>query len=159
DLTPDLYVKASYEWATRMPASDEVFGDGVLTLHNYALLPERSHNANLSIHGRLERDRAGLLRAELALLVRRIDDLIWLTASADTFEHQNVGEARSLGLTANASYRSPGDWVDLRGSTSFQDFRNVSEAGRYADVYGDRVPNRPFLEASGEAGVGLDELV
>lgn len=159
DLNEDVYLKASYEWATRMPGSDEYFGDGVLTVYNYGLLPERSHNLNLSLRGRLKRARVGVLQGEAAFFARRVRDLIWLTASADSFQYQNVGEARSLGATANATYRSPGDWVDLRASATYQDFRNISDAGIYADVRGDRIPNRPYLEGSGEVGFGVKEVV
>jgi vitamin B12 transporter len=158
-LTEHLSLKASYEWATRMPAPDEYFGDGTLTLYNYALGPERSHNVNLALRAQVRSERLGRFEGEVALFARVVNDLIWHTASADTFLFENIGEARSLGVTANLSYRSPGDWVALRGTTSYLDARNVSSAGAYADVRGDRLPNRPFLEAAGEVELGLDGLV
>lgn len=159
ELARDVALKASYEWATRLPESDEYFGDGVLTLHNFALRPERSHNANLSLDARYERERFGVLRGDVAFFARRLSNLIWLVAGTDTFNFENVGEARSIGSTASFSYRSPGDWVDVRGNLTYQDFRNITEEGRYADVYGDRVPNRPFFEAAGEATFGKSDLI
>lgn len=43
------YAKASYEWATRLPRAEEIFGDGARVTDNLELLPERSHNANIGI--------------------------------------------------------------------------------------------------------------
>src|SRR5690606_12850816 len=138
DLHEDVYLKASYEWATRVPASDEYFGDGALTTHNYGLRPERSHNVNVSLHGHVEAERVGQLRGEVAVVGRFIDDLVWRTAVGVTCEHQTVGEARALGVRASASYRSSGDWADVLGSVAYLDFRNTSSVGAYGDVYGDR---------------------
>src|SRR5690606_15147578 len=42
-----VQAKLSWEWATRLPRPDEVFGDGALVDPNLALEPETSHNLNL----------------------------------------------------------------------------------------------------------------
>ena len=41
--------KASYEYATRVPDAQELFGDGLLMASNAALLPEKSHNLNVGL--------------------------------------------------------------------------------------------------------------
>src|SRR5690606_3655852 len=46
-LARPLYAKASYEFATRLPTPDELFGNGDLIAHNLDLEPEVSHNFNL----------------------------------------------------------------------------------------------------------------
>ncbi|MEZ4324503.1 MAG: TonB-dependent receptor [Polyangiales bacterium] len=159
ELSDALTLKASYEWATRMPSSNEYFGDGALTLYNYGLTPERSHNVNLALRADLRSDRLGGLTGELALFARVVRDLIWQSASADSFQYQNIGESRSLGATLNVSYRSPGDWLAIRGTASYLDARNLSRSGAFADVRGDRLPNRPYLEGAGEVELGVNGLV
>jgi len=42
-------------------------------------------------------------------------------------------------------WRSPGNWVAFEGSATFQDIRNASSTGVYADYRGDRLPNQPWL--------------
>ncbi|MCA9641723.1 MAG: TonB family protein, partial [Myxococcales bacterium] len=58
-VAPWLIAKASYEYATRLPRPDEVFGDGVLVLPNLELEPERSHNANIGPSIELKRSALG----------------------------------------------------------------------------------------------------
>ncbi len=41
-FTPWLYAKASYEFATRLPDPDELFGNGILVHANLDLDPEIS---------------------------------------------------------------------------------------------------------------------
>lgn len=55
-LVDGLVVKASYEYASRLPLTDELFGDGALVFPNLGLLPEASHNANFG--GRFDRGEA-----------------------------------------------------------------------------------------------------
>lgn len=155
DLSDDVYLKASYEWATRMPASDEYFGDGIRTLPSFELRPERSHNVNLAVNGQLEQERFGELRADVALFARQVSDLLWRTASDESFQIENIGRVRSLGATLKLEYLSPGEWVGLRGTGTYLDSRNFSDEDRFADVQGDRIPNRPYLEASAEIAVGM----
>ncbi len=54
-LTDSLLVKASYEYATRLPNPYETFGDGVLVVANLELDPEVSHNVNLGPRPGLEK--------------------------------------------------------------------------------------------------------
>ena len=158
DLGRDVYLKASYEWATRMPASDEYFGDGIRTVPSFQLVPERSHNVNLALNARTEHARFGELRTDVALFARHIRDLLWRTASDESFQFENIGNVRSLGATLKLAYVSPGDWVTVRGTATYLDSRNVSTTDRFADVNGDRVPNRPYLEGSSEVAVGVSDF-
>lgn len=146
-LTPELALKASYEWATRLPSVDEVFGDGILIQHNLELAPERSHNANLG--ARFEEDgRRGAVTAEANLFARLADQLIVLLGDDRYFTYQNVYAARVVGVEGTAGWVAPREWASLEGSVTVQDIRNASSEGTFGAFEGDRIPNRPWLLGS-----------
>ncbi|MBX3158911.1 MAG: TonB-dependent receptor [Deltaproteobacteria bacterium] len=139
-VTPRLAAKASYEWATRLPSVDEVFGDGILVHPNLALAPERSHNANAGF--RLE---AGGAIAEANLFARLADRMIVLLGDDRFFTYQNVFAARILGIEGTAGWVAPGEWLSVEGTATVQDLRNASSEGTFGAFEGDRIPNRPWL--------------
>lgn len=152
-FTEELYAKASYEYATRLPNPEELFGDGVLVVENLHLDPEASHNLNLG--ATLERAETGVgqLRLSVNGFGRFADNLIVLLSSGSYFRHESVLSARSLGVEAAAGWTSPGDWLALDGHVTWQDLRNTSSEGAFGAFKGDRIPNRPYLFASGTARV------
>lgn len=147
-FTDWLFAKASYEYATRLPRPDEVFGNGVLIAPNLELEPEVSHNANLGPRLELRRSPIGDLTVDLNGFWRESDRLIVLLGNDRFFTYQNVYRARSLGIEGSIAWVSPGRYVTIDGSTTFQDVRNVSSEGTFGDFNGDRIPNRPWLFAS-----------
>ncbi len=164
-LSENLYAKASYEWALRLPRPDEVFGDGVLVVANLELLPERSHNANLGFSAEARDPGVGELHADVNGFLRDADNLIVLLGNDRLFTYQNVFSARSLGVEAAAGWISPGELLSLDANVTYQDFRNTADSGTFGSFDGDRIPNRPYLFANGSAelkftGVGApnDEL-
>ncbi|WNG34003.1 TonB family protein [Archangium violaceum] len=151
-----LYVKASYEYATRLPRPDEVFGNGVLVSPSLELEPEVSHNANLGPRLELRRAALGEFTADLNAFFRDSSRLIVLLGSNDRyFTYQNVYRARAVGLESALAWSSPGRLLSLDGMVTFQDVRNASSDGTFGDFEGDRIPNRPWLFASWGARVRL----
>ncbi|MET0343027.1 MAG: TonB-dependent receptor plug domain-containing protein [Polyangiales bacterium] len=144
-----LWLKLSYEYATRLPTVDEVLGDAVTIEPNLMLAPERSHNGNVTLATELNTG-AGRLTGEGSAFLRDADQLIYLTG-VDVFRHQNVARARSMGGMASASWTSPGQWLSLGGNATYQAFRNETSEGDLARFKGDRMPNRPYLFANGSA--------
>lgn len=156
--TPWLLGKLSYEYATRLPHSDEVFGDGSLTLPNLDIAPETSHNANASVL--LERElprRAGALSFEPAAFVRRTEAMIVRLLAQDRVHsiHQNVFSVSTYGVDGALRWTSPRRYVTLGANATWQDQRNASESGPFAPFVGQRVPNRPWLFANGSAELRL----
>jgi TonB family protein len=152
-VTPWLHAKASYEWATRLPRADEVFGDGAFVVANLALGPEQSHNLNLGAALDARATRTGSWRATATAILREADDLVVLLGNERAQSYQNVLGARSLGAEAAAGWTSPGEHVALDGNVTYQDFRNTARGGTFGDFVGDRIPNRPYLFATGSARV------
>jgi TonB family protein len=157
-FTRELLAKASYEYATRLPQPDEVFGDAVLILDNLELEPEVSHNANLGAQLDLEGSWSGDYHAELTGFWREADKLIVLLGNDRFFSHQNVYAARSVGIESALTWTSPGDYVALDGSATFQEFRNTSSEGTFGDFEGDRIPNRPWLFGSWGARLHFEDV-
>jgi TonB family protein len=147
-FTPWLYAKASYEYATRLPRPDEVFGDAILIHANLELEPEISHNVNIG--PRIEYAAAGFgaLTFEVNGFLRATDRLIVLLGNDRFFTYQNVYEARGLGVENALNWESPGRYLTLDGMLTWQDVRNASDEGTFGDFEGDRIPNRPYLFAS-----------
>lgn len=146
-----LYGKASYEWATRLPRPDEVFGDGVLVVANLELAPETSHNVNLGLTLDARDTPVGALRGDLNGFLREADQLIVLLGNDRVFSYQNVYGARSTGFEASAGWTSLGELLALDGNVTYLDFRNTASEGTFGDFAGDRIPNRPYLFANGSA--------
>lgn len=146
-----LYLKASYEYATRLPGPTEVFGDGILVVPNGNLIPERSHNANLSLAFNLRRTPVGAFDGEVNGFVRASQNLIVLLSTATSFSYKNLYATRGVGVEGMVRWTSPGEWVVVEASATYQDIRNVSTSGPYADYRGDRLPNMPWLFASTSA--------
>ena len=143
-LTKHLALKASYEWATRLPSVDELFGDGLLVEPNLELAPERSHNVNAGARYERETSR-GDVALEGNLFARLADRMIVLLGDDRFFMYQNVFAARIAGVEGTASWVAPRRWATLDGSFTVQDLRNASSEGTFGAFEGDRIPNRPWL--------------
>jgi vitamin B12 transporter len=154
-----LTLKASYEYATRLPRPDEVFGNGVLIRENLTLEPELSHNANLGPRFDVKAPWLGSLAVEANAFLRDSDKLIVLLGQTMFLQYQNVVHARSLGAEGQLAWSSPDEWVNVHGSMTFQDVRNVSPTGIFARYDGDRIPNRPWLFGSWGASVRWKHVI
>jgi vitamin B12 transporter len=149
--TPWLYTKLSYEYATRLPRPDEVFGDNAFVIANLELEPETSHNANLGLTFDLAETRGGAWRLGANAFLRSADQLIVLLGNDRVQTYQNVYGATSTGIESAAGWTSPGDYLALDGNFTYQSFRNTSAEGTFGDFEGDRIPNRPYLFANAAA--------
>lgn len=146
-LSRHAFVKASYEWATRLPTPDELFGDGVLVEANLDLRPETSHNANLALHAERE-TRWGAWGGEVASFARLAEDFIVPIGSDRSQRNHNVYGARILGLEGMLGYAAPRELLRAELNATLQDLRNSSPDGPFGQFDGDRLPNRPWLLGS-----------
>ena len=160
-LAEALYAKASYEYALRQPATDELFGDGMLVNENLGLRPERSHNVNLGVQLDDLESAAGTWRASLSGFARWSDDMIALLAENDYLRNVNIWEARALGVEAALGWTPPQlRWIAIEGRVTYQDLRNHSASDeRSAGKPGDRIPSVPYLFASGSARLSREEVL
>lgn len=144
-----LYAKASYEWATRLPRADEIFGNAFPVQPNLELEPETSHNLNVGATVDSLSTSIGEFDADVNGFFRYTENLIRLVpTSTDSANYQNVNEARTLGIEGSLAWTSPGEYVALTGNTTYVDSRSVSTTGPDAAFEGDRIPNRPYFFAT-----------
>ncbi len=154
-----IWLKASYELATRLPSAEEVFGNGMLVMANLDLEPETSQNGNLSVTIDARHTPAGWFRLDVNGFVRDASHLIVLLGSGTQFySYANVYGAQSAGVEPSAGWTSPHDWVAIDGNVTWQDFRNTSTQGEFAQFAGERIPNRPWLFANGSLRLQYKEI-
>jgi vitamin B12 transporter len=154
-----LLAKASYEYATRLPRPDEVFGDGILIHQNLELKPEVSHNLNAGPVIDVNKTWSGDYNLEVMGFFRQADNLIMVLGADRYFTYQNVWEGRSMGVDVSSTWISPDRYVTLDGNLSLQDFRNTSDEGTFGEYKGDRLPNRPWLFGSWGARLHFDKVL
>jgi outer membrane cobalamin receptor len=143
-----LYAKASYEYATRLPRPDEVFGNGVLVSPNLELEPEVSHNANIGPRIELRRSAAGDVIVDVNAFLRESDKLILPLPTDRFYSYQNVYKSRAIGVEGSFAWTPRFRWLTLDGSATYQDLRNASSDGPFGAFDGDRIPTKPWLFAS-----------
>ena len=158
-FAPWLLAKASYELATRLPEPDEVFGDAQQSAPNLRLQPETSHNANVGPRFELNRSAIGQLAVDVNAFLRETDQQIILLGGETRSIHQNVYGASSRGLEGSTTWSAVRRMVNLEATLTWQDLRNTSNEGVFADFEGDPIPNRPHLFGSWGAGVQVGKLV
>ncbi|MFM2416107.1 MAG: hypothetical protein RL385_830 [Pseudomonadota bacterium] len=158
-LSPWLSLKSAYELTTRIPTTDEIFGNGVLILENLRLEPERSHNINVGPRAEWSHPVLGSMAAEAAFVVRRSRDMIVLLGGDQFLTYKNVLDARTLGLDTNFEWTSPGRFSTVTGGLSYVDQRNVSGEGTFAPMRGDRIPNRPYFTSSFGARFRIPKVI
>lgn len=158
-FTEAFLLKASYEFATRLPNPYETFGDGMQVTANLLLEPEVSHNANIGPVLDWRGTKTGDWVATLGGVLRDTDDMIVLLGNDRFFTYQNVYRATTFGLEGGLSWTSPRRILTLDGSGTYTDQRNASDEGTFADFKGDRIPNRPWLQASWGARLRFEGLL
>ncbi|MEN7551482.1 TonB-dependent receptor plug domain-containing protein [Rapidithrix thailandica] len=156
-LSRQFSTKLTYEYATRLPQPDELFGDG-LTLGNLDLKPESSHNVNLefSLKNKYPASR-WLIRSNIFL--RKIENLILLVPGEVRTSYQNVFEATSTGIEIAAKWTSKNDKLSLAANSTYQNYYNNSEEGLFKTFHGDRIPNIPYFFANVSGTYALRNLL
>lgn len=158
-VTDWLNAKLAYEWATRLPRAEEVFGDAALIGDNLELRPESSHNFNLGAQLSKPNTGAGDWRSSVNLFLREMDQLIFLTGDDSRGQsYQNVYSARSRGIEASAGWTSLREYLSINTNFTYQSLRNTSSDGGFGDFNGDRIPNRPYFFANASARFELRQL-
>ena len=158
ELLDWLHAKLSYELATRLPSSREIFGDNLFVKSNLELNPETSHNFNAELRVPVLSTPIGEFRGSVLGFLRETQNLIILLGAEGRESYRNVYGARSLGVEAAASWTSPREYFALDGNTTFQSFRNTASEGTFGAYSGDPIPHRPNVFANASARVQLSDV-
>ena len=157
-----LAVKASYEHSVRLPMARELLGNGTTIYANLALQPEMSDNLNLGIFGTLRNSQHSLYY-EMNGFLRFVDNYIQpqVSEKEGMMQYGNEPAVHIKGLEGELRY----EWdrkLQVVGNISWQDARNRQRYlgnGQPNAVFNNRVPNRPWLFASGEIRYDAASLV
>ena len=142
-FTASIYSKLSYEYASRLPDAEELFGNYYYIRPNPMLIPEQSHNANVSFHY-----KGATTSAELGGFYRKTNDNIYLLVSRFYAQYQNLLRAETKGIEFEGSL-VPVKNLTTTISATFQDIRNKSANANSGTVddryYNARLPNIPYF--------------
>ena len=157
-----FHLKASYQRAIRLPNSQELFGDGIITFPAAGLKPEKSHNFNL---GFLidKNDVLGLSRLQFEVngFYMQVSDMIKLMKQHMAAGYVNAEKVYIKGIETELKLDiSP--TVYAYGNLTYQDVRDVLDylPGTQAPnpTKGLRLPNIPYLFANFGAEYHSDRL-
>ena len=157
-----FHLKASYQRAIRLPNSQELFGDGIITFPAAGLRPEKSHNFNLGFlidkNGVLGLSR---LQFEVNGFYMQVSDMIKLIKQHMAAGYVNAEKVHIKGIETELKLDiSP--TVYAYGNLTCQDVRDVLDylPGTQAPnpTKGLRLPNIPYLFANFGAEYHSDRL-
>lgn len=160
-FTEQFSTRLTYEYATRLPQTDELFGDGQFIQGNINLKPERSHNVNFELFLNSKTNyQTSSWQLQTNVFLRKIKDQILFVPSVDRSNiYQNVFAATSTGLEVSGSWTSKNDKLSFHANSTYQHFYNDSEEGIFAAYKGDRVPNQPYFFANGGVSYSFHNLI
>ena len=147
-----FHLKASYQRAIRLPNSQELFGDGIITFPAAGLKPEKSHNFNL---GFLidKNDVLGLSRLQFEVngFYMQVSDMIKLMKQHMAAGYVNAEKVHIKGIETELKLDIL-PTVYAYGNLTYQDVRDVLDylPGTQAPnpTKGLRLPNIPYLFAN-----------
>lgn len=153
-IQEDLFVRASYERAIRIPTKDEVFGNFITIEPNFFLEPEKSQNLNLGAYYRHNFNAECYISLDASWFLRDQTDLIRLMAGRNEndpaqFVNEEAAEASGIELTLKIA---PLRGLEFTGSYTLQDVVKGGEANATnTNGVGNPIPNIPstFYNLSG----------
>ena len=157
-----FHLKASYQRAIRLPNSQELFGDGIITFPAAELRPEKSHNFNL---GFLidKNDVLGLSRLQFEVngFYMQVNDMIKLMKQHMAAGYVNAEKVHIKGIETELKLDIT-PTLYAYGNLTYQDVRDALEylPGTQAPnpTKGLRLPNIPYLFANFGAEYHSDRL-
>lgn len=147
-ITPGLMAKLSGGYDVRIPAENELLGDGATITPARDLLPERNLSANAGLLYDLTGIHPSNLQIEVNGFYMHVDDMIRFVKGILGAQYQNFGQMRTLGIEAEVK----ADMLPcLYGyvNATYQDLRDTREHEAGTEIpnptKGKRMPNIPYL--------------
>lgn len=166
-LNETFGIKASYEYALRLPGLIELYGNAEEVIGNRNLRPENSNNYNLGFFYIGRRDKH-FFSAEATGFYRNANDYIysmpainWATGG-DFSMYYNAGGIKIDGLEADLRYeydRLLGFSVNMSYQNAVDRERFVKGTSREKITYKSRIPNQPWLYGSADFNIGKSDLL
>ncbi len=151
-LTGDFLVKASFAWDLRLPAEEELIGNGTTIVPSGDLLPERSLSFNIGAMLDHSYSRDSRLQMEVNLFYMDLENMIRLAPNnvSDT-KYGNHGKMRGFGADIEIKY-DLNRYIYLYSNATYQDLRDTRELSPGTQftnpTKNDRMPNIPYFYAN-----------
>lgn len=116
-VNKNLFFRASYEHALRIPLFTQFFGNGAAIVSNIALTPETSDNFNLGFSYRKTISSKFAYGIDVNGFLRNQNDLIYLTPS-DVQRYDNAEEVDTKGIEVDFFLRFFQNWK-IKGNTTY----------------------------------------
>lgn len=149
-FTPDFLIKSSLAYDVRLPAENELLGDGFIIAPSGNLEPERNTSFNLGLMYDKTND-SKRFQIEINGFFMQLENMIRFTGGPLQNKYENFGEMQTLGAEFETKWDAT-NWLYLWGNITYQDLRDNREYEPGSSVpnptKGDRIPNIPFLFAN-----------
>ena len=145
-IAGDFQLKASYEYAAALPSARQIVGDRALLKANPYLKAEVSDNVNVSALYNKQWTGHSIM-IEPGFFYRNPQDYIFLKSLGLNAQYQNVDAVAIKGVETSVRY-SFRDRFFTELTATYQDMRHDKEytiSGDPDPLYGDRIPNTPYL--------------
>lgn len=143
NLSPNAFLRASYERSARIPDAEEYFGNGLTVRGNIELKAERSNNLNVGYTGLISPNSNN--KIDLNLFLRDQHNLVVLIPLLPFGQYSNWSEVRSSGIELSNS----GELLSKLSyviNVTYQDVKRTGITSNFEKaLLGSRVPNTPFL--------------
>ena len=153
-ITPTLMAKFSAGYDVRLPAENELLGDGYIVAPAGSLVPERNTSFNLGFLYDLMGKHKSNLQIELSAYYMYLEDMIRISAGALQSQYQNFGEMETRGIEVEVK-ADVTNYLYAYVNATYQDLRDARKyeygSTNLNPTEGMRMPNTPYLMAN--AGV------
>ncbi|GAA3620423.1 TonB-dependent receptor [Flavivirga jejuensis] len=140
-INSDAFLRISFENTTRIPESEEYFGDNLFNLSNANLNPEKSKNLNIGYYSNLNTSKTLFLDINTFYrdtnnFIRKLPVGFVFTQNQNTDTQITKGIESSLKLKLQNNFRA-------NISITYQDMRRVNTGG--SAIENSRTPNTPYF--------------
>lgn len=150
-ITPAFMAKLSGGYDVRIPAENELLGDGYSVIPSEKLMPERNLSANASLLYDVAGTHPSNLQVELSGYYMYLQDMIRYAKGMLGAQYQNFGEMRTLGAELEIK-ADVFPFLYLYGNINYQDLRDVRDYEEGSSLpnatKGKRMPNIPYFMAN-----------
>lgn len=126
NLSEALFLKASHEFAIRLPLASEVFGDGALITPFINLEPEEAYNYSIGAVYDTYYKPGRRIQFETNVFRLDVDHLIQLVGSGLTTGYVNYAKAQIMGFDIDSKYDLNENFF-LSLNTTWQSVKDVNE--------------------------------
>lgn len=150
-FTPEFLIKASAAYDVRVPAENELLGDGFIIAPAVDLEPERNKSFNMGFMYDVTNKKQNRFQFEINGFYMQLENMIRFTGGPIQSQYQNFGEMRTLGAETEVKWDAT-RFLYLWGNITYQDLRDTRDYEPGSSVEnptkGDRIPNIPYFFAN-----------